>query len=433
MRYAFDSVRRRRGRSLLTALGIGLATALVVTLLAVSEGVRVSSADLAQTSGVDLLATSANTSLASGTFPPIPGAHALPGALSAADPNVESASPWLVAQTVFANDTLRSAAEAPNGTVPAGWGPTGSGTVGWVPDDNAGLDTPTLLAGDGFSDPGDPHYANGTYRGPVSGEVVVDQALAALLRVGVGDRIWTAPTAPAGPAGLSGWFANATPLTVVGISTAFWLVPSALLAFLYLSELQTTLGESTGGSDPASVVLIHLSDASDPDADRARLATALPALTVFTVANILGAVANAVALYRTFGTLVGAIGVVVAALFTTTVLLMSVDDRSRELAVLRAIGVPRRTVGRYVVEEGLLLAGAGLAIGFPAGIAGALGLNAFLARYVTGLPAGFSFIAIDPIVAVAAAVEVAAIGLVASLAPAARAMTIPVARELRAP
>ena len=53
-----------------------------------------------------------------------------------------------------------------------------------------------------------------------------------------------------------------------------------------------------------------------------------------TLGNVLGAVNQLVDVYRTFGTLVGAIGIVIAALFTSTVLLMSVDDRSQELALL---------------------------------------------------------------------------------------------------
>ena len=64
--------------------------------------------------------------------------------------------------------------------------------------------------------------------------------------------------------------------------------------------------------------------------------------------NIIDAINKVVDLYRTFGTLIGLIGVVVATLFTTTVLLMSVDDRRQEIALLRALGFSRPTIAGYV-------------------------------------------------------------------------------------
>ena len=435
MRYPVDALFRRKGRTVVTALGVGLATALVVILLSVSQGVETSSASLAAASGVDLLATSANTSITSGTFPPLAGAHGFPSRISAADPNVESASPWLVGSLVFANSSLFDASNrSPDGSgVPANWAPTSSGVVGWIPTANAGLEVPTVLDGPGFSGPGDPHYANGTYAGPSTHEVVLDQGLATVLDVGVGSLIWTSSQSVAGPSGLAGWFANATAFRVVGISGPFWLIPSALLGFFYLSELQSLYGGPLQADDATSLLLIHLRDPNTASQDQTTLATAFPGLTVLTTGDLLGAVESAVSLYRTFGTIIGVIGVVVATLFTTAVLVMSVDDRSREIALLRAIGYSRRVIARFVVEEALLLSLLGFAIGLPAGALGAVGLNSFLERLLAGLPAGFSFIALNGSVILGGLLEVLGVGLLASLIPAARAVSLPVVEELRAP
>jgi putative ABC transport system permease protein len=138
-------------------------------------------------------------------------------------------------------------------------------------------------------------------------------------------------------------------------------------------------------------------------------------------------------LYRTFGTLIGLVAIVVAALFTTTVLSMSVDDRSREIATLRAIGYARATVGRYVLEEALVLSALGLAVGLGFGYLGSYLLNRFLVGLLTGLPSGFTFVSFDGTVLATAIVEVAAIGLVAAILPCLRAMRLPIAEELRAP
>lgn len=432
MRYALDAIRRRPGRALLTSLGIGLAVGLVVILLAISAGIQTSASTLATASGVDLIGASANTTIVTGGgFPPIAGAHALASEIPARDTNVAVASPWLVDDLVFGNSSLFAAAN--RSAVPPGWTITGSGAVGWIPGDNQGIQTPELYHGTGFTSSGDPHYANGTYAGPVTHEIVLDQGLASVLGVTVGNTVWASPAAPTGPSALPGWYHNATGFRIVGVSGPFWLIPSALLSFLYLSELQMLVGGASSATDYASLLLIHLIDPTTASTDQLRIEAAFPALSIFTLSNILGAIQHVVDLYRTFGTLIGAIGVVVAALFATTVLQMSVDDRSRELALLRAIGYSRARVGGFVVEESLLLAATGLGIGLAIAYVGAFGLNLVLLRLVSGLPSSFSFVSFDLVVIVSGVTLVAAVGLLAAIAPAARAMQLPVAEELRAP
>jgi len=414
----------------LTSLGVGLAVGLVVLLLALSSGIQTSASTLAGASGVDLLIASANTTFAQDTFPPISQAHSLATRIPGADSNVATASPWLVSDLVFGNQSLWAAANA--SSVPAGWSPTGSGTVGWIPGDNTGIETPDVYNGSGFSAAGDPHYANGTYLGPRTGEIELDQGLAGVLGVTVGGTVWAAASSPTGPSQLSGWYANATEFHVVGITGPFWLLPSALLAFVYLSELQSIVGGATSSTDYGSLVLVHLHDPTLATEDQSRLGAAFPGLTVFTLSDILGAVQHVVDLYRTFGELIGAIGLVVAALFTTTVLQMSVDDRSREIALLRAIGHSRARIAGLVVQEALMLSCLGLLVGLPVAYFGAVAINAFLLRLLAGLPAGFSFVSFDATVILSGVGLVLLIGLIAGIAPAARAMQLPVAEELRA-
>jgi len=432
VRYALDAIRRRPGRSAMTSLGIGLAVGLVVLLLALSAGIETSATTLATQSGVDLIAVSGNASSPlQGQFPPIQGAHHLASEIPAVDPNVATASPWLVSDLVLGNASLYAAANA--SSVPSGWSPTESGMVGWIPSDNTGIDTPDIDNGTGFTFPGDPHYANGSYNGTATHEIVLDEGLANVLHVWVGDIVWLGASSPPSASALEGWYANATAFRVVGISGPFWLVPSALLAFTYLSELQEVVGGASSDTDYASLVLIHLTDPTTVDADQTRLAAAFPQMTVFTLASILGAIQHVVNLYRTFGDLIGLIGIVVSALFATTVLQMSVDDRSREIALLRAIGHSRPSVGSLVVEEALYLSLFGLAVGLPIAYATGYGLNLYLRNLLAGLPTSFSFVSFNAGVLADGLLLVLAVGLVAAIAPAARAMQLPVAEELRAP
>jgi putative ABC transport system permease protein len=435
MRYAWDGLRRRPGRTAATVAGVGLAMALVILLLSLSAGVTNSSNSLAQSSGVDLLATSANTTLTTESFPPISDAHALPAAVARADPNVATASPWLVGDLVFANASLHAASNAsPTGSsLPSGWAPTGSGVVGWIPGDNGGIEVPSILSGSSLPTPGDPHFANGTYSGPATHEIVLDQALALVLRVAPGEEVWVSAATAPGPSELAGWFMNATAFQVIGISGPFWLIPSALLAFGYLSEIQQVVGLSPSAPDPASLILIHLADPGSAGMDQSILAKAFPTLTIFTVGDILGAIQSVVSLYQTFGVIIGAIGLVVATLFTTTVLLMSVDDRSREVALLRAIGFGPGWIAEEVLSEALIVSFLGLLIGAPLGFAGAIGVSDFLERIVMGLPAFFSFVSFDPTVLLTGLALVVAVGLAAAVLPILRALSLPVASELRAP
>ncbi|MGA7923578.1 MAG: ABC transporter permease, partial [Thermoplasmata archaeon] len=112
MGYTITSLRRRPGRSALTMLGVGLATGLVIILLALSAGIQTSSTSLATASGVDLLAVSANTTLSGAEFPYIAGAHQLPSAMARADPNVVAASPWLVGSLTYGNASLYAASNS---------------------------------------------------------------------------------------------------------------------------------------------------------------------------------------------------------------------------------------------------------------------------------------------------------------------------------
>ncbi len=432
MRYALDAVRRRPGRSALTSLGIGLSVGLVVVLLAISAGIQTSATTLATESGVDLLATSANeSSILTGALPPISDAHGLARAIPANDSDVVVASPWLIGDLVFGNASLYARSNASD--VPGSWKTTGAGTVGWLPGDNTGIEVPTLYNGTGFTSPGDPHYANGSYSGPATHEIVLDQGLAEVLGVGIGGQVWASASTPPSATALPGWYHNATPFRVVGISGPFWLVPSALLGFVYLSEMQSLIGGASRSTDYASLLLIHLNDPSTAATDQLRIEARFPQLTVLTLSDILGSIQHVVSLYQTFGSLIGIIGLVVAVLFATTVLQMSVDDRSRELALLRAIGYSRARVAGFVVEESMLLAGIGLAVGLAIAYVGTYLLNLVLLGLVPGLPTSFSFVSFDAAVIAAGVALVVVVGLVAAIAPAARAMQLPVAEELRAP
>jgi putative ABC transport system permease protein len=116
------------------------------------------------------------------------------------------------------------------------------------------------------------------------------------------------------------------------------------------------------------------------------------------------------------------VSLLVGAFVISNTFSITVAQRSREHALLRAIGASRRQVERAVAFEALLTGVAASAIGVVAGIAAAVGLRALLESFGLDLPAG------DTVVATRTVVVSMAVGtvvtVVAAYLPARRAARI---------
>lgn len=99
----------------------------------------------------------------------------------------------------------------------------------------------------------------------------------------------------------------------------------------------------------------------------------------------------------------------------------SVATRRREIGVRLALGAPRKTVFRTVMNQAALLVIAGTGLG----VVGALGSGSMLHAYLYGTEAR------DPIVLAVVCGLVAAMGLMAAYLPACRAMEVEPAVALR--
>ncbi len=106
------------------------------------------------------------------------------------------------------------------------------------------------------------------------------------------------------------------------------------------------------------------------------------------------------------------------------------NERWGEIATLRAIGVTRGRMLAQVAWQGLLMAGAGTAVGIATG----LFIARFLDRILTsfpGLPVGVSFFILRPGDATLSVALLVGTGLVAGLYPAWRAANVNIADVLR--
>ena len=113
---------------------------------------------------------------------------------------------------------------------------------------------------------------------------------------------------------------------------------------------------------------------------------------------------------------IGVITIVASAVFLLCIMLLKVEERRRDVAALRLMGISRQTVMRSVVFEAALLALVGSALGVGAGWVGSLFVNWYY-RGVYRTPLAFSIVT-PSIVTMAVALSLVlgiAAGILASL------------------
>jgi putative ABC transport system permease protein len=119
-----------------------------------------------------------------------------------------------------------------------------------------------------------------------------------------------------------------------------------------------------------------------------------------------------------------ALSVIVSLFGMINTLVLSVFERTREIGMLRAIGLTRRQTRRMVRHESVITALIGAALGIPLGIGLAAGVTGALAKYGLSLS-----IPVGPLVAFGIVAAVA--GIIAAVMPARRAARLNVLQALQ--
>ena len=187
---------------------------------------------------------------------------------------------------------------------------------------------------------------------------VIDQVAADNLHAGVGGRITLID------------IDRRLPLTVVGIVQKPAVLASHIQSvYLPLGTLQQFL--HPGQSPAVTRAMIDLNPKVSLDAFaarwRAKLAAIDPDLTLRLGRDIRARVDQNLQGVHLMAYLGGTVAMLAATFIIFSALSMGVTERSRTLAMLRAIGAARGQVAGVVVTEGLLLAAAGTVIGVPLG------------------------------------------------------------------
>jgi putative ABC transport system permease protein len=346
LRIGGSQLRYHRRRAALAVVGVALAVVLVVVLVGLGHGLVSTGSDAITWFEHDLWATSGPASFAPGAVgnveAPVHDAHRISRDLERRD-DVRTARP-VGFQTVYVSPDGESF-----DTV------LGVGLGGNVGD----LRLARRFVGE------DVHYANGSYDGPMTGRIIVDERTAARYDLATGDSLYVGGTLAT---------ARDHEFTVVGVTSSLSTFLGSPTVGMHLSELQAVSG--TTGSDPASFVAVTTEPGADRRAVRAAIERQYPSLDVRTDEEQVRAV-----LERRGSLLASAAALALLAVAVGTVMVLDVQallvaHQRSALAALKATGVSTRTLVGIAAVHGIALGALGTLLGAAIAVPTGMALSA---------------------------------------------------------
>ena len=377
-----------RARTLLAIAGVAVSAALLLDMVMLSTGMSVSFRSLLLSRGFQLRVAPKGT-LPFDTEATIADATATMAALR------ESPDITAVAPVLGGNIHVPAASGAATSAVALGIDPSAQGDY-------------ELLAG----------------REPAADEIVANDALLAAIGRRVGDTL----TIAGGYAPQLRRFAGARHVAISGRVRFVYLSRGQRAAAMPIASMQALGGASR--RDRASLMMIRARPGADVEAVRAWIAKRLPRVTAISTETALAQVEERLSYFRQLALILGSVSLVVGVLLVGTLVTVRVNERIGEFAVLRAIGVAKRTITAQIMLEGAVLMLAGALLGLALGLVTARYLNAILSSF-PGLPQAIDFFLFQPRDAWTALGLLAVAGVLAGAWPAWRGASLPVARTLR--
>jgi putative ABC transport system permease protein len=240
--------------------------------------------------------------------------------------------------------------------------------------------------------PGDPYYANGTYNGTWTGEVLGTPAAAELLGADRGSKLAVNKTKRELQVKT---IAEQNPTVGVG---------EAPVVIMHLSELQQLAGTAAG--DQATQILV-LTNSNVAD----RLEDVYPGTRVETRQGLFAAGARLNSLPFAMALGAGLVALGIGITFVATMMGLELTATRSSLALLSAVGFRRRSIAIVLLAETITVAVVGGIVGVVIGAIGIVAVNAGLTRVAGLAPVG----TFDPVLigyGIAAAVLVGIVSVV---------------------
>lgn len=321
---AVAQLRYHWARGTLAVIGVALAVLLVTLLVALGYGLFTTGGEAIAWLERDLWVSGGGLGFQLGTVGgienPIQNSHQTAAAIQA-DERVAAVQPIALMSVYVSPNTSSFDSTIGVGTIRYGTA-TGPSRVGF----------------------NDTHYANGTYNGSMTHEVVISPATADQYNLSVGDTLYIGGTLQT---------ARANAFRVKAISSRYSTFLGTSAVAVPLSELQRITG--TTGRDPAALLGVNLKPGADATAVEQSIEQQYPLLEVRgndeQVQQLIG---------RQTAVVVGVLALVVVGLgggFTLVVNVLATVVRSQqaELAALNAAGVATRSLVGVVFAQGALL------------------------------------------------------------------------------
>ena len=380
--YALQSILYRKSRSLPTVLGVGLATAMMVSALSVGHGYEQSLAHNIEMMGYQVLITgkgcpheAATLILRGGSIPMYIDEQIYQHI--AADPDVADATRFFMQS---------------------------------LPGDQPG--TFQLYTGidDGFMrlKPGVSYQRGGWFGAATADQVILGYNVAEYKRLDVGDVLTVLHR----------------DLRVCGILDKLGTQDDGTV-FLPLLTAQQLFDKR----DRLTGVGIRLVDIDRAPAFIDRVYE-LPTTQVITMSQVQRTILSILNSVRMLLLTLSAIGLLVAALGVLNATLMSVQEQRAELGVLRALGCASGDLFRLVLTETLILSGSGAVLGCVLTFLFRGAVEVFIQRTVTFAPVG-TIVAVTLVIILGSCAAVIALGLLGGVYPAWRASVSPPLTSIR--
>ncbi|HEX8945977.1 MAG TPA: FtsX-like permease family protein [Gemmatimonadaceae bacterium] len=217
-------------------------------------------------------------------------------------------------------------------------------------------------------------------------------------------------------------------LVLVGRAHFLYMPAEQRAVALPIATLQQMRGAQS--RDRASLFMIRAADGANVDTVLRHIQAALPTVTAVSTETAMRQVDERLSYFRQLAFILGAVSLAVGFLLVTTLVTVSVNERLGEIVVMRAIGVARSRVVLQIVIEGVAIMIVGALAGLVLGLGTARYLNSILAAF-PGLPAAIDFFLFEPRDAWGALGLLTVAGIFAGIYPSWRGASLPIAITLR--
>lgn len=204
----------------------------------------------------------------------------------------------------------------------------------------------------------DEHYNKGTYNGKWKKEVIIDSRTAGLLQTRVGDTIHIGKTLTD---------AKQQEFIIIGLADSLSKFSANPMIVLYLSEFQDITGNKY--YDSVNMIILRLNNPEKAIEIQNQLIDKYPQYTISTNQEYLKKAIKQNSLPLASAGSIVVLAIIMGAMLAINTMLISLNERKKEIAIMKVIGMNQWSVFKSIATEGLLISlmggTAGIIISIP--------------------------------------------------------------------